>query len=209
MKLLPAVYRIGFYSSVCTTLFAAIYIVPQLLIGIDMPETKKDQFWILLPSLFLAPAFLIMIVSAHYLADTAHKIWSHIGIVFATAYFIFVSIVYFTVLTVTIPHTLAGDGSSVTLLKYVPRSFMTGIDALGYACMSLSTLFTAGIFTRPGLETWIKRVMILNGILAPVILLTQVYPLIAYAGAIWILSLPATSILLAVLFYEFKKREHL
>jgi hypothetical protein len=81
------VWNIGFYSSLCTTLFALIYIIPQLIIGIDMPETKKDQFLILLPSLFLAPSFLIMMVSVHYLADPARRIWSHIGIVFAHGLF--------------------------------------------------------------------------------------------------------------------------
>lgn len=201
------VLNIGFWSSLSTTLFAVIYIIPQLIIGIDMPESKKDQFLILLPSLFLAPSFLIMMVAVHYLADAAHKIWTHIGIVFATAYFVFVSIVYFTVLTVTLPHMLRGDGSSVALIQYVPRSFLTGIDALGYTAMSLSTLFAAGIFPGPGLETWLKWSMILNGILAPVILSTQIYPELAYAAATWIITLPLSSLLLAVLFYRLKKQK--
>lgn len=201
------VRNIGFYSSLCTTLFAIIYIIPQLIIGIDMPASKKDQFLILLPSLFLAPSFLIMMVSVHYLADPARKIWSHIGIVFATAYFVFVSIVYFTVLTVTLPHILRGDSTSVALIQYIPKSFLTGIDALGYTAMSLSTLFSAGIFVRRGLESWLKWVFILNGVIAPVILSTQIYPEMAYAGATWIITLPLSSILLAILFYRLKKQK--
>jgi hypothetical protein len=84
---------------------------------------------------------------------------------------------------------------------------LTGVDALGYTAMSLSTLFAAGIFNRPGLETWLKWVFIMNGIIAPVILSTQIYPELAYAGATWIITLPSSSILLAVLFYRLKKQK--
>ncbi|MDZ4708779.1 MAG: hypothetical protein SH818_10315 [Saprospiraceae bacterium] len=171
-----AEWNIGFYSSLFTTLFAILYIISQLIIGIDMPETQKDQFFILLPSLFLAPSFLIMVVSVHSLAEAERKIWSHIGIVFATAYFIFVSIIYLTELTVTLPHTLAGNEVSVDLLRYVPKKFLTGVYALGYTCMSLSTLFAAGVFYKERLEFWIKRFFVLNGILAPIILLTNCTP---------------------------------
>jgi len=141
-----------------------------------------------------------MMVAVHYYADDHKKIWSHIGTLFALAYFVFVSIVYFTVLTVTMPHMLQGKPEEVALLRYVPKSFMTGIDALGYASMSFATLFAAPVFTKSKLERWIRIVFIANGIIAPVILMTQIYPAMAYAGATWIVTMPLSSLLVTMLF---------
>jgi len=200
-----SVAKIGFWSALSTTVFALTYVIPQLVIGIEMPKTPLTMILILLPSLFLAPSFLIMMTSVHYYADEADRIWSHIGILFALAYAIFVSIVYFTVLTVTLPHKISGTENTVALLAYTPKSFMTGIDALGYASMSFSTLFTAWIFKKKsGLEKWIRRFFIANGVIAPIILLTQVFPNIAYAGSFWIVSLPTSSMLTMILFSKLK-----
>jgi hypothetical protein len=191
---------IGFWSALSTSVFAIIYIIPQLIQGIDMPETQKSLVWILTPSLFLAPSFLVMMVAVHYHAGRQERIWSHIGLLFALAYFVFVSIVYFTVLTVTMPHNLAGEQDSVSVLQYIPKSFLSGIDALGYTTMSLATLFAFPVFKKNGLEKWIRWAFLANGVIAPIILLTQVYPLIAYLGASWIITLPASSILVALFF---------
>ena len=202
MKNSKITLKIGFWSSLGTTMFALIYIVPQLIIGIDMPESKNDLFWILIPSMFLALSFLIMMVSVHYYASEDKRLWSQIGMLLAVAYFVFVNIVYFTVLTVTLPHTLNGDSASVELLRYVPKSFLTGIDALGYTSMSLATLFAAPVFFGSKLKKWIRIFFIANGIISPIILSTQVYPLMAYAGATWILTMPLSSFLFMLLCYR-------
>lgn len=191
---------IGYWSGLLTTVFAIIYIIPQLIQGIDMPETKMSLVWFLTPSLFLAPAFLIMMVAIHYYAPESKKILSHIGLLFALAYFVFVSIVYFTVLTATMPHTLNGQEELVAVLKYVPKSFLSGIDALGYTTMSLATLFAFPVFSKTGTEPWVRWAFLANGVIAPIILLTLLYPLIAYMGASWIITLPASSILVTRLF---------
>jgi hypothetical protein len=195
---------IGFWSGLSTSVFAIIYIIPQLIQGIDMPETQKSLVWILTPSLFLAPSFLIMMVAVHYYAEKSKRIWSHIGLLFALAYFVFVSIVYFTVLTVTMPHNLDGKQELVAVLQYIPKSFLSGIDALGYTTMSLATLFAFPVFNKTGFEKWIRWAFLANGVIAPIILLTQIYPLIAYLGASWIITLPASSIFVTILF----KREN-
>ncbi|OGK11459.1 hypothetical protein A2954_06310 [Candidatus Roizmanbacteria bacterium RIFCSPLOWO2_01_FULL_37_12] len=195
-----SVAKIGYWSALSTTVFAVIYIIPQLVIGIEMPDSMITLVLILTPSLFLAPSFLVMMTAIHYYANEDKKIWSHIGTLFAVAYMVFVSIVYFTVLTVTMPHMLQGEIEAVALLKYIPKSFMTGIDALGYTSMSLATLFAAFSLNKSKLEVWIKRFFIANGVIAPIILLTQVYPIIAYAGALWIITMPMSSFLTMKLF---------
>lgn len=196
----PTLKSVGYWSGLLTSIFAIIYIIPQLIQGIDMPATKMSLVWILTPSMFLAPAFLVMMVAVHYYATPEKKIWSHIGLLFALAYFVFVTIVYFTVLTVTMPNQLSGNAEAVELLNYIPKSFMSGIDALGYTSMSLATLFAFPVFKSDGQEKWIRWAFLTNGVIAPIILLTQLYPLIAYLGASWIVTLPSSSILVTLLF---------
>ena len=121
--------KIGFWSAIATLIFTLAYGITQLIIGIDMPFSPKDIVYILLPSILLAPSFLITMIAVHYHALQNLKIWSHIGIMFAGAYFVFVSIVYFVGLTIQLPHTIAGDLQKYELLKYEPKSFMTANDA--------------------------------------------------------------------------------
>jgi hypothetical protein len=194
--------KIGFWSGLATTVLSIIYIVPQLVIGIDLPESPTNLLFILIPSIVLAPSFLILMISIHYNAPETKKIWSHIGLIFATAYFVFVTIVYFVGLTIQLPHTIQGDLDKYELLKYVPKSFMTALDALGYASMSLAMLFAAPVFVNSKLQNWVRRMFIATGILAPVIIATQIYPKIAYIGMFWIITFPTSTLLLTVMFRQ-------
>lgn len=202
-----SVYGLGFWSGLASTTLSVIYIVPQLIIGIDMPASPRDLLVILGPSILLAPSFLILMISVHHFAPDEKKIWSHIGMAFAIAYFVFVTIVYFVGLTIQLPHTIQGDVDKYELLKYAPKSFMTAIDALGYASMSLAMLFASPVFGKRGLARWIRRLCIANGVLAPVILATQVYPLVAYLGGFWIITFPSATGLLTIMFWRHWRAE--
>lgn len=202
-----SVYRLGFWSGLASTALSVIYIVPQLIIGIDMPASPRDLLVILGPSILLAPSFLILMISVHHFAPDEKKIWSHIGMAFAIAYFVFVTIVYFVGLTIQLPHTIQGDVDKYELLTYAPKSFMTAIDALGYASMSLAMLFASPVFGNRGLARWIRRLFIANGVLAPVILATQVYPLVAYIGGFWIITFPSATGLLTIMFWRHWRTE--
>ena len=86
------VQQIGFWSALLTTILAMIYIIPPLLIGINMPASKRSLLFILSPSMLLALSFLIMMTALHYQALDEKKIWSHIGLLFSLAYFVFVNL---------------------------------------------------------------------------------------------------------------------
>lgn len=196
------VSKIGYWSGLATTVLSIIYIIPQLVIGIDLPESPSNLLYILVPSILLAPSFLILMISVHYDASDNKKIWSHIGLIFAAAYFIFVTVVYFVGLTIQLPHTIQGDLEKYELLKYTPKSFMTALDALGYATMSLAMLFAAPVFGNSKLQNWIRRMFVATGILAPVIIATQIYPKIAYIGMFWIITFPTSTWLLTIMFRQ-------
>lgn len=194
--------KVGYWAAFGTLVFSITYAIPQVVLGIEMPETLPWLWIILLPSLLLAPAFLIQMVAVHHRTPAHLRIWTHVAVVFATAYFVFVSSVYFINLTVVAPRMAAGDLGELEVLRYAPRTFMTGIDALGYASMSLATLFAAQAFDSGKRERWIKRLFVINGALAPIILATQVWPRLAYAATPWLVAVPGSSLLLVLLFRQ-------
>jgi hypothetical protein len=68
--------------------------------------------------------------------------------------------------------------------------------------MSLSTLFAAAVFTKEGLERWIRWALIANGCLIPFLALQMYYPPLIWGGSLWAVTFPAATGLLAVHFYR-------
>jgi hypothetical protein len=92
---------------------------------------------------------------------------------------------------------------------------MQALDGLGYFFMSLATWFAAPVFHMQGLERWIRRMFLMNGVLGIFILLAYMplvipppYSFVFYGfGFLWILSVPALAILVTVYFYQSRNRE--
>lgn len=196
------VYRIGFWSAVLAAVTSVFYSVAQISAVVGLLASPWDLVLMFAPSLLLAWAFVVLMVSVHYYASDEKKIWSHIGLIFAVIYTVLVSIVYFVELTVVVPRIFQGDTNEVTLLLFDEGSFMVAVDGLGYGFMSLATLFAGLVFRGGRLERWTRWFLLANGILAPVIVGAVLYPALVIVGALWIITLPGSTILLAVLFNQ-------
>jgi hypothetical protein len=147
-----------------------------------------DLIALMLPSLFLAPAY------------------RQASIAFACLYAVFVSIVYFVVMTVVVPHQLAGTTSEIQVIVYERNSFLYAINVLGYGYMSFSTLFAAPVFSGDGLARYARLFLIVNGILAPFIPLQMVFPFLLYVSALQGITFPVSMILIALVFKQSKNR---
>jgi hypothetical protein len=66
--------------------------------------------------------------------------------------------------------------------------------------MSLATLFAAAVFRSQGLERWIRRALIANGLLIPFLALQMYYPPLICGGALWAITFPTATWLLAIHF---------
>lgn len=197
------VWRLGFWSAVFSAGLALAYIIAELshLLGLLGPHDGPVSLVLrMTPSLLLAVAFIILMVSIHEYAAPDSKIWSHAGLAFAVVYAVLVSIVYFVELAVVIPHTLRGEAHKVALLIFGPGTFMFAVDILGYGFMSLATLLAAAAFQHGRLDRWIRRAMIANGVLAPAIVLQIFYAPLWNLAALWVITFPLATVLLAVLF---------
>jgi hypothetical protein len=158
---------------------------------------------LLTPSLFLGSAFLVLVVSIHYLASPAQEVWSHAAVAFATAYTVLISIVYFVQLTLVLPRLALGETEGIEMFIFVPfNSFLYAVDILGYSFMSVATFFAGMVFTGGGLQRIVRFFLLANGFLLPFIALQMyVHPLI-YIAALWAVTFPGATWSLALLFRQ-------
>ncbi len=189
--------KIGFWAAVLSVFFGLAYSVPQLLSTAKVLPHPQDLFWLFLPSLFLAPVFLITMICLHYAATASLRIWTAIGMSFAVLYCADVTMVYFTQLTVVIPTELKGDLHEKQVLLFDKQTFLTAVDCLGYFFMSISTFFAAFAFKN---SKWLCRGLLWNGALMPILVLAFFYPVFYYIGAVWMITFPMAMINAATFF---------
>ncbi len=194
--------RLGFYASVTAFLAAAGYGVVQLLQLTGAVVYPLDDILIYSFSLAIAPPFLIAMLALHYLMPNEQKFWSHAALLFAVMYNVYVLLMYTVQLASVIPLSLKNP--TETILTVRPHSFFWTIDALGYICMSLSTLFAAFLFKKDSPQRWLRRFLMANGMVIPFISFAYFYPhfstRVLLVGAPWIITAPGSIFLLAIFF---------
>jgi uncharacterized membrane protein (DUF441 family) len=210
-----SVRKLGYPSAVLAAIFSLAYIAAQLAEWLGFlgsrggPESESTPLGIILlltPSLLLAFAFVVTMVCVHHYAPAAKKVWSHIGIAFATAYASLIGIVYFTQLTIVVPHLVRGDVAGIEFLRFVPfDSFLYAVDILGYSFMSLSTLFAAAVFAGGRLERTTRLFLIANGLLVPFLAFQMYFHSLIWIASLWAVTFPASMICLAMLFGRIPK----
>jgi hypothetical protein len=206
----PSVRKLGFWSATLSSAFSVMYIVGQLAEWLGLlgsaggPESSSTVLGLvvlLTPSLFLGVSFVVLMVSIHYYAPEQRRVWSHVGLTFATIYAALISINYFVQLTLVAPRLSRGDIDGIRFLLFIPfDSFLYSVDILGYSFMSLATLFAAFAFTTGGLERTVRRFMIANGLLLPFIALQNYYHPMIWPASLWAITFPGATISSALLF---------
>jgi hypothetical protein len=214
-KISPTVSKLGYWSAFFASLFSIIYIIGQLAEWLNLfgsgggPEnasTAVGLIVLLIPSLLLAPSFVLLMLCVHYYAPSDKKVWSHASLIFATIYAVLVSINYYVQLTLIVPHMMRSEIESVRPFLFTPfDSFIYSVDLLGYTFMSISTLFAAFVFKGAGLERTARRFLIANGLLIPFLALQIYYHFLIWPASLWAITLPGATITLAKIFRRNEK----
>ena len=201
---------LGQWSAGLATLFSVTYIVGQLaewwgLLGShggpSSSSTPLGLVVLLAPSFFLGSSFLLLVVCIHQLAEPDRKVWGHAAVVFATAYTVLVSIVYFVQLTLVAPRLARGQIAGIEAWLFVPfDSFLYAVDILGYSFMSVATLCAAPVFTGGGLRRVVRWFLTANGLLLPFIALQMYVHWLIWIAALWAVTFPGSTWALAILF---------
>lgn len=206
----PSARAVGFWSAVLATVFSITYDVGQLAEwmglmgsggGPENPSTPLGLVVLLTPSLFLGSAFLVLVVAIHQLSVPDRKVWSHVAVVFATAYAVLISQNYFVQLTWVAPRLAHGQTQNIAPFLFTPfDSFVYAVDILGYSFMSLATLFAARVFMGKGQERVVRFFLMANGLLLPFLALQMYVHWLIWIAALWAVTFPGSTWSLAILF---------
>lgn len=193
--------RFGLFAAMLTLAAAIGYGVPQVLQMLGLLPTPLDLVLIFAPSLLLAPAFVATIAALHAEAPRETAALSTTALAFAILYAGLVSFVYVVQLGAVIPAIVAGEAERMAAFACCdPGRPLTSVDLLGYTLMSLATLLVAPTLRGDGLERATRIALVLNGALAPFLLLQLGWPSLIAIGALWLVTFPVALFLVMVVF---------
>jgi hypothetical protein len=195
--------RLGFWSALVAAISATVFSVAAWLELLDALPRLVGLRLIYASSLVLAVAFVVVMGCLHQTVSGNRRIWSFTGVSFAVLYASQVSLMYVTQLFVYLPKTRRGtlSRSETVLLSDSFGTFLQAVDGLGYVFLGLSTVAVAPVFTGHGLERWIRRLFVANGVVTlPVFLTYFVDPIFLPLAGLWTVVVPASTSLVAVRF---------
>lgn len=201
---------VGLWSAALATVFSLTYVVAQIAEwlgwlgsagGAESASTPLGIYVLLTPSLFLGPAFLVLMAAVHQLAPGDRKVWSSSALAFATAYTVLIGINYYVQLTWVAPRLAQGRIEGMEPFLFTPfDSFLYAVDILGYSFMSVATLFASRVFTGDGHERVVRFFLLANGLLLPFIALQMYVHALIWIAALWAVTFPGATWSLALLF---------
>jgi hypothetical protein len=194
------VAKIGFWSAVAAFTTAAGYSIVQILQIVGFLTFPWDEILIFGFSIGIPVPFVLAMIALHHSVPEEKRVWTHAAIVLGAMYAVLVTIVYPTQLALVIPAKLAGDSAAVQTLTVSSGTFMWVIDGAGYILMGLATLFAAGAFRGDTTQKWLRRFLIANGLLDPIIVAIYIFPSLLLIGSLWIITAPGSMLLLANFF---------
>ena len=151
-----AIAGLGFWSAIVVTIMLIVFPLSLILDSLDIAYGS---------SFLLAPAFVTMMVSIHHYAAPEKRVWSQLGLSLAIIYAVMSSLTYYIQLTFIKNNYLPIAKEAVLPFVFIPGTPIFAQDMLGYVFFCLATLAAGPVFTGGKLETWIKWLFILNGVL--------------------------------------------
>ncbi len=218
-----ALRQMGFWSAVLATVFSIGYglaVIVMIIASASTSTTAAAPGWQgmeaylasfqsiqmlpLIPSLLLAPTFVVLMVCVHSYAPNAKKLWSQVGLAFAIVYATMACINYVVQLTVVRLSILNRETDGLAMFAMGnPHSIFWALMA-DYVFMNLAMLFAALVFEGGKLERWIRWLFLANGASAVITIFGIVVdsPMIFLLVSLvpWCVIFSAATILLAVLF---------
>ncbi len=194
-----SVRELGFWSAFVAFVAAIGYSFAQILQVVGVIGPPWDGILIYGFSLFIATPFMLALLALHYVTPEENRFWSHAAVLFAVIYTTYVSLNYIVQLTAVIPYVAPNP-----VLVQTPHSLLWTIDALGYIALGLATIFAVPLFAKQGLQKWLRRFLLANGLITPLIAFVYFYPdfstTLLLFGLPWIVTAPGSMLLLALFF---------
>lgn len=199
-----SIYKVGYIAGLLAFIATVSFFVVQLLQLFRVTTYPLDAILIYGTSLCIVIPFVLEILALHYITPVDKQFWSHAAVLCTVVYAVFVSANYVVQLATVIPMTLAGRLQEVSILDQTAHSLFWNFDALGYIFMGLATLFALPAFAKTGMQLWVRRAFLANGLVTPLIAFVYFYPTftegLLMLGLPWAITAPASMLLLALMF---------
>jgi hypothetical protein len=203
--------RIGFWAAVIALAGAAGYMVSAFLQILDVVGPATDAVIAFVTSLMMPVPILLAMLVLHATARDDDRFWSSAAVAFAVIYTTYNTLNYVVQLATVIPagyswtfENPAGTPGPLAVLNQTPHSLFWDVDALGYIFLSLSTLFAVPLFEKHGLQLWVRRFFLANGLIIPLFCIAYFHPGYSVGqllfGLPWGVTVPGSLLLLALYF---------
>jgi hypothetical protein len=206
--------RLGFWSAAIAVVLVALIDAGMILSTLLFPMTTITSIesyagsfssWQMLPfipSLVLAPIFVVMMLSIHHYAPEEKKMFSQLGFSFALICAAVLSLHYYIQLTIVRQGILSGELAGVWQFAAPnPHSFFWMFAALGYGFMGIALLCVAPVFA--GKSQAIKWLFAANGLVGIGFLIGNALGIFAVnilASFVWGVLFPIAAFLVAKTF---------
>jgi hypothetical protein len=192
-----SITRIGYWSALVAFFGAAGYSTVQILQIVGVLMYPLDEILIFGISLLIPTPFMIALLAVQHLTPNEKRFWINAALLFAVMYNTFVTINYVVQLTAVIPYA-----NPDPVLRQTPHSLLWTLDALGYIFLGFATLFAIPVFAKHGLQKWLRRFFLANGLIIPLFCIVYFYPTFSVTLLLlalpWVIIAPGSILLLAL-----------
>ncbi len=198
-----SVSSVGYWSGLAACTSTVAYGVVQILQIAGMLQFPADEILIYGTSLCIVVPFMLEMLAFHHLTTPDRRFWTHASLMFTMLYAVFVTSNYVVQLATVIPAKLTGTSDAIRVLEQTPHSLFWNYDAIGYVAMGLACLLAVPAVDNVGFERWVRRSLIANALVTPLISVVYFYPTFSsrllFLGFPWALTAPLFMLMLAIM----------
>jgi len=195
--------NVGYWCGLSAFAFTVAFDVVQILQVAGVLRFPADEILIYGISLCIVVPFLLEMLALHHLTANDRRFWTHASLIFTIIYAVFVSSNYVVQLATVIPARLHGHSDAVRVLEQSPHSLFWDFDAVGYIAMGLACLLAVPAIDRVGSERWVRRSLIANALVTPLIGIVYFSPAFStrllLLGFPWAITAPLFMLMLALM----------
>lgn len=193
----------GYWSGLAAFASTVAYGLAQILQVAGVLRFPADEVLIYGTSLCIVVPFVLEMLALHHVTPPARQFWTHASLIFAVIYAVFVTANYVVQLATVVPAKLRGTADAIRVLEQTPHSLFWDFDAVGYVAMGLSCLFAAPAIGSDGFERWVRRSLVANALVTPLICIVYFSPTFStrllFLGFPWAITAPLFMLLLAIM----------
>ena len=169
-------------------IFVFTFGILKILIGLQLIPYPQDLYWFSLPSLFVAPAFLITTICIDILVRKELRKWTNSAWILATINCIVIIMFYFSQPGLLNPENLKWSNRSLEKFVFEQPLIPRTIHHYSYILLSSSSLMLAFAFRKSKIK-WLFPSLLLHGLFIPFLFLSYLFPQFYWMRFGWLMVL--------------------